>query len=140
MIVPKEDIDAIGSDNSIAKDKYFSYNFWQGGYKAADYQKKLSDILSLGKSWSSDIILFGREDSNNVEIVNEEGVIVEMSFRFDFGLNDTNVLEKVIEFCIYNGLALIAEDFSIMPLNLEGIMFRIKSSYQFRRFLELQGG
>lgn len=139
MIVPKEELDAMGCSDSITKEKYFAFHFWQSEYKVCDYEVLLNEILLKGKSWSSEITLFGKEDSDNIEIVSEDGIVIEMCFRFDFNRKDIAVLDKVIEFCIYNGLALIAEDFSIVSLNLEVIMSTIMDSDQYVRFLELQG-
>lgn len=136
-IVPKEDLNAIGCSQFIEKEKYYSHDFWQNRCTVSEYQTQLNDILPKGSSWSSSITLFGQEDSNNIEIVTNENVIVEMSFRLDF--RSTTILDKVIEFCIYNGLALITEDFFVIPLNSEIIMSVVKNSRQYKKFVELGG-
>lgn len=140
IIVPNVELNTVERFDFIPKEKYYSYDFWRNQTKVHDYEIELNNIFRKGVSWSSNITLFGKEDSNNVEIVSKDNTVVEMSFRYDFNRNDITVLERMIEFCIHNGLALITNDFNVVFLNLETITEAIKSSHQYKRFLELQAG
>ena len=51
----------------------------------------LSQLLPINKSWSKSIILFGKEDTNCVEISVEDGWVIDVSLRVDFTTEYYNV-------------------------------------------------
>jgi hypothetical protein len=79
----------------------------------------VNDILPLNTSWSKNIILFGDETSNRLEVLfDENGIILSVSFRIDFTSNYEIILIRLLDFFKSNNLVVIDEKLNLVELKL----------------------
>lgn len=66
--------------------------------------RDIINIMSEGKPWSKNLLVYGDLESNCFEILSINNIVQSVSFRIDFTSQDETVLSKIIEFCILKGL------------------------------------
>lgn len=93
----------------------------------------LCDLLGKSQSWSKDIDLYGYQEHDCVKVLTEREEVVSVSLRIDFTRDYTSLLEQVIEFCIYKGLAILDDKCRILPMNALRIKSLIETSEQYHK-------
>lgn len=136
-IVPKEAFKKINPHTLNGMDLFDSAKFWGKDYNEVDLHK-IDEILKKEKSWSSDIIMYGTENSNVFYIIKEESLICDINFRVDFRKNFEPFLKAIIDFCMLNGLVILDENLQEIPLNETSIKATVESSNQFLNYKFLQ--
>lgn len=134
-VIPKEslnmlpnildDRDEYGVDDSI---------LWKPLLINKDYFNEISRFLPISKSWSSEIILFGDQESNCFEVSFEDEYIVSVDYRIDFRTDYDYLLSELIDFFIFNGLVILNENWEPILLNIEAIKHILKNSIQFKKY------
>lgn len=105
--------------------------------KRSDFNE-INLTLKKSNSWSNDIDLYGKVESNCFEVISDdEDNVVSVSFRIDFRSRYESILRFIIEFCSLNGLIILDEDITIIPLNFELIKSKIENSRQIKIYNEL---
>lgn len=89
MVLPIEEVKSyFGNQNYLNKADVENIDWW----KYIDFEKfsfsDLKYLFPLRKSWSNEIMLFGSEDSNNIEIIHSNYKIEGIAIRID--LRDLN--------------------------------------------------
>ncbi len=86
---------------------------WQAGFAIiptgrfpAEYRDRLDAIAPRYTSWSSDILAWGVEDGDRVEIYHENGQPVDGSIRIDLREPDARFIRAILEFVRSAGFGL----------------------------------
>lgn len=111
--------------------------FWEGLNTTESFFDEIGRFLPLNRSWSKDIIMFGTEKSNRVELFLEKGMVVSVEARIDFTSEYELVLNQLIEFCILKCLTILGESLNELPLNFLSINSLIQSAPQVLKYNEL---
>ena len=133
-ILPKESTKQFNIKEGIENDL-----FW----KITPIQKTLFNevdlVLTLNKSWSDEIDLYGSVESNCLEVAfyKTDNTIISASLRIDFTSNYEAILNSLIQFFILKGLIIVNEEFNLTPLNYEVIKTTIETSPQFIKYNKL---
>lgn len=138
-IVPKKNVLKQGVPIKIDEKYYNETNFWNNEYES-NFFKEFDKILPRGKSWSKNIILFGKEDSNVLEVVLEDKKdkkVIEVILRIDFRTNYAHLLNEILQFCLSNGFILLDEDLNIMSFDSSKIINIIENSPQYNKLKEI---
>ena len=136
IIAPAEKLSDFRLSN-ISEVEYDAINFWSDGYDKKFFDP-LTGILPESKSWSEDIALLGKEDSNCIEIIiKNKNTIDEVILRIDFRSNYTLIVDEVLSFCALNNLVLLDEELNVEPPNSFKVVSIIENSPQHRTFREL---
>lgn len=97
------------------------------------------EILPKGKSWNSNIIIFGNEDSNRMDVLIENNIVESVGLRIDFTSNYEPILNQLIEFFILNGLLVLDQDLNVVPLNFESFKGVIENAPQVKKYRIFSG-
>lgn len=130
-VLPKETV------NTLAEVFFFNHTdegfddefYWKKYAIKKNFFSEINSILKKNKSWSNDIDLYGNQESNCFEVLSDnEDNILSVSFRIDFTNNYEEILSQILEFCILNGLIVLDENLSVVPLNMEQVKYVIDNS------------
>lgn len=98
-------------------------------------------FLGVGKSWNKDLIVFGELEKNCVKVfLDNEKFVASVSARIDFRSNYKELLEKIINFCKQNNLAILIDNMFSLPLNVPIIEKYIEESSQMEKYKSLLKG
>lgn len=143
FILPKESYELIEKHHKLKIEDDFLFDdapFWTIERIDCSYFENLDSILKKSSSWSKDILLFGDEESNRVEIYCENNKVVSASFRIDYLSNYEFVLRELINFFMQKELIIINEDLELMPMNYINFKCKIESSEQYKLYNNLVQG
>lgn len=137
-LIPKVDLEELGVSTCLSDEVYGDFAFWSNGNYTLRFFEPLTEILESKTSWSKDIKLFGTEESNCIEIFMDNDKISEVTVRVDYQTDYTSLLNRLIEFCSLNSIALLGEENNVLYLNATGITHVILSSPQYKKLNELK--
>ncbi|MEN2436657.1 hypothetical protein AAH994_14670 [Weeksellaceae bacterium A-14] len=131
-IIECKSIKDLSPDKLFIEDNFFNEEpYWIYSHKQKNLFSDIESILKKNISWSTNIDLYGTQESNCLEVFfDNENYITSVSFRIDFVNPYENLLRSFIEFCISKDLVMIDENLSIVTLNYEYIDSIIKMSSQ----------
>ena len=128
-IVPASVHDVDPRKQLISRDGLFDAEaLWLERNPEQDLFEEIGAWLPKTKSWSDEVIIFGKVESHCLEVVIENGNILDAGFRLDFSQDYDDMLRRMIEFVIRNGLAIISQQWKILELNLLSIKAVIERS------------
>lgn len=97
----------------------------------ADFFKEIEQILPKRKSWNTDIILYGNQESNRFEVYkNESDTVISVSFRIDYTSEYEDILRSLLAFIEMNGLVILDEKLEFLDNNFIAIKSHIEKSEQ----------
>lgn len=140
QVLPKESIEVLSPYHYLKKGEsgFDDEPYWKLNPVNKIVFHSIQEILPKNKSWSNEIELYGNLESNCFEVLfDNKGEVLSASFRIDFRSSYEKILSQIIEFCILNGLVILNEDLSVVPLNAEQVQNIIEDSPQVRRYNEL---
>jgi hypothetical protein len=140
FLLPKDSIEFINSFKVSNEHTFDDASYWEVLKLPPIFFDTINDILPKGKSWSKNILLYGEENSNRLEIYFENDIIVSVSLRIDYTSDYENILYEIIEFCILNGLIILDEGLNLVPLNFELANSSIKNAPQVKKYNDLSNG
>ena len=96
-----------------------------------DFFDEIGQILRKKTSWSTDIILFGNQESNRFEVYkNENDIVISVSFRVDYTSEYEDILRAIISFVEMHDLAILDEKMKLLDNNFVAIKSHIENSEQ----------
>jgi len=134
------------SNQNIIKTKQFGKDidncfddsiFWNGKEISIEFFKKVDEILTMTKSWSKDLIIYGNLETNCLEILCVNNFIKSVSLRIDFSNEYQSILIKLLSFLKLKDLILLDENLEELPLNYLSIKTIINNSQQFKKYHDL---
>lgn len=136
-MIPEEEISSyFKNDKFISYDDFNEIKWWkyrQLNIKSFDL---FTDLLPKKDSWSDDIILFGDESSNCIEILKEQDLIIEISIRIDLRLDCKKIINLLCEFTINNNCMFLNDKLEVLHPNVESIKSSIASYPVYKTFLD----
>jgi hypothetical protein len=120
FVLPKHSLNKTSNNNNfeLDEDGYFDDElFWNKHQMHYSLFNEIADILPLNTSWSKNIVLFGDQNSNRLEVLfDKNGIILSVSFRLDFTSNYEILLIKLLNFFKSNDLIVIDEKLNVTEL------------------------
>jgi hypothetical protein len=110
---------------------------WLKEQISPNFFESIDAILPKSISWCNKISLFGAENGNRLEVLENDQIVESVSLRIDFTSDYEDVLRQIIEFCALNGLRIVSSNFEILPLNFEAINYVIRNAPQVKKYVEL---
>jgi len=134
FIVPNTDLLNLSVGANLNNNlEYFDFKeFWIYKPFKPDYFDSFEKLLPKNKSWSKNIILFGKEDTNCIEVLIEHGIVINLTIRIDYTTEYKCLLAELIEFCILKGFVILDEELNIVSLRLLDLVALIENSEQAR--------
>ena len=137
FILPKGSLKHGGKLDKSEEHTFDDAPFWESLNIDYSFFDPIKRFLPEGKSWSKNVILYGEENSHRLEVLFENSIIISVSFRIDFTSDYEQILNEIIEFCIFNGLIILDEDLNILPLNFQSVKSIIENSPQVKKYNRL---
>jgi len=135
LILPNKAYTDLSVEGDLGTPKDFdAKTLWMYDRFSPNQFNFLSQLLPINKSWSKSIILFGKEDTNCVEISVEDSFVIDVSLRIDFTTDYTHLLTDIVEFCIIKGFIMVDEQLNVVPLQVLEIVTLIEHSPQRKKF------
>ena len=120
FVLPKDCLNKTSDNNNFELDEngYFDDELlWNKHQTHYSFFNEIADILPLNISWSKNIVLFGNQNSNRLEVLyDKNGIILSVSFRLDFTSNYEILLIKLLNFFKSNDLIVIDEKLNVTEL------------------------
>lgn len=137
-VVPKESFEIISNNTNFKNDEneFDDAPYWIINPVSRKYFFPVSKILKKRQSWSSQIDLYGNEESTCFNVFFENNHAISVFFRIDFTSNYEKTLSQILEFCILSGLVVLDENLSVIPLNMEQVKNVIDNSPQLKKYNE----
>jgi len=137
-LIPKNSISNVSFNPQFDEDGLFRDDvYWLGFPTSFDFFHDVEKIIPKTKSWSNDLLLFGSEESNCLEVYRENGYVTSVSLRVDFTSDYEVFLRMIIEFIFLKGLILLDEGNNVLEINYLTIKETIEKSVQFQMFRKL---
>ena len=111
--------------------------FWVDPPINATLFDDIANILPPMRSWSKNILLYGKQESNCFEVLVENEFAVSVDFRIDFTSDYETILRKLLESLLYKGVIIIDQDHNILPLNFEAFRSVFINSHQYHLYNKL---
>lgn len=111
--------------------------YWLERNVTKSFFNHINSFLPQGESWSEQVIVYGNNQSHDVQIYLDVPTqkIISVSLRIDFTHDYHWLIKSIIAFCIDNKLTIIsAENLDKVPLNIETITNLIKNSSQVKKY------
>ncbi|OJV14280.1 MAG: hypothetical protein BGO21_16175 [Dyadobacter sp. 50-39] len=106
--------------------------FWRDSKPSPEVFLPVEDILGRSPSWHNDLIMYGSQESNRLQVWVEENLVVSASFRIDFTAKYEDILCSLLEFFILNGLKILDGELNVVALNVEAVNGVIVNTTQYR--------
>jgi hypothetical protein len=74
-----------------------SIDWWEGASLPPDYARRLGAMLPWSVPWAAGWHVFGEEDSNRVDVIEEGGRIAEVRARIDARSMDLDVIDGIVQ-------------------------------------------
>lgn len=138
FLIPEEEASSYyPKDNFVPRQALDEIEWWKYRQLGIDSFEAFKDLLSQNKSWSNDIILFGDESSDCIELVVEENKIVEISIRVDLRKKYSLFINTLCEFAQKHKCLILSGELKIIAPNEIAINQDIKSNPAYADFLNL---
>jgi hypothetical protein len=111
--------------------------YWKSHAVASDFFKPIGDFLPQTDWYTKDVILFGNEDNNRLEISIKNDVVQSVSFRIDYRSQYESIITQFIDFFIANDLIVLDEHLQIMRLDFASFNTSIQNSPQVKTYNRL---
>lgn len=137
-VIPKDSISSDSFEPHYDAEGLFEDDiYWSNFPTSVSLFQEFEKVLPKGKSWSKDLLLFGSQESNCLEVYVEDENVTSVSLRVDFSNNYEAFLRSAIEFVYLKGLLLLGEGNDILETNYLSIKEIIENSQQYTRYQEL---
>lgn len=139
LVIPKIVIDNGGVKPYIDEDGFLDDEAcWLIKPLNVDFFNSFENILPRSDSWSTEIMLFGNQESNRFEIYkNENNEVTSVSFRLDHTTEYEEILRSIIHFIAMNGLVILDEKLELIDNNYITIKSLVEQSDQQATFEKL---
>ncbi|WP_421829162.1 hypothetical protein [Larkinella sp.] len=115
FVIPGEEINSYFGDNLFIDNNALNeINWWKYRQLTINNFNIFKSFLPLKQSWSSDIILFGDESSNCIELLMDNNIIVEISIRIDVRNNYKEFVLALCDFSQKYGCVLLNDTLKIL--------------------------
>lgn len=139
-IVPEEEVDSyFKNENSISYDDLSEIKWWKYRQLKIDSFNTFIKLLPRKDSWSREIILFGDESSNCIEVLLEENLIIEISIRVDLRLDYKGFINLLCEYALSNKCMFLNDKLEILYPNLKLLENDIMNYPRYKAFLDKLG-
>jgi hypothetical protein len=112
-------------------------DWWQGVEIAPDYPQTLGSFMDISQkaSWSRDLITWGDEDGDCIDVFTEEGEVVEVAVRVNARRLNRKFLEGVSNFARRYNCVVLTEDMALLEPDVDLLYEAIRRS-RAMRFVE----
>ncbi|MBO9594007.1 MAG: hypothetical protein J7599_13950 [Niabella sp.] len=140
QVLTRESFESVERELITQDVEFDEERYWLYKPIARTMFSELDRILKKTRSWSTDIDLYGDQESNCFEVVfdPQTDTVLAASFRIDFTTSYEDILRLIMEFCLLNGLIILDENRELVPFNLEEIVSLIKHAPQVKKYNDLQ--
>ena len=91
-------INSISTKIELDENGLFDFSsFWLKNQPPENYIELIRKILLPTRSWSQDILIFGKEDETCIEVVLENSIVVDISIRIDLRTFNLDLTIKIID-------------------------------------------
>lgn len=121
--LPQDWLDAGGDVNALFDERGFDAARAWWSYKHPKLEEILGSALSRGKSWHSDLIVWGSEQTDDIQLWRSQGKVNSIVVRFDLRQPNMTLLQQAIHMAQELNLAIMAlETGSIVQPNVERLL------------------
>jgi hypothetical protein len=121
--LPQSWISSGGEVASLFGDEGFDPALAWRKYDNAQLEKVLSRVLGKGKSWHSDLTLWGKAEADDIQLWRSEGAVESIQVRFDLRNPNMPLFREVVNIARELGLAiLVLGSRRLLPLDVQPLL------------------
>jgi hypothetical protein len=137
FLVPEEEVASyFKNDVSISQNAFNEIGWWRYRQLGIASFYFFEEILPVNESWSKDIILFGNESSNCIELLINRNLITEVCVRIDLRVDYKQLLHLLCEFSNKNNCILLNSDLKMIRPDFQRVEADIISYPRYKSFVE----
>jgi len=137
FMVPKEEVHSyFGGTDTISNEAFNEIKWWKYYQPDIEDFDTFQHIIPKGKSWSNDIMLFGDESSNCIEIVVDQSKIDEVSIRIDLRTDYKPLIKLLCDFAQRHKCLFISGSLEVISPDLNELSQYIKNYPKYKAFLD----
>ncbi|RCR65968.1 hypothetical protein [Larkinella punicea] len=137
FVVPEEETNSYFGDNLFINNNALNeINWWKYRQLSIDNFNNFKSFLPLKQSWSSDIILFGDESSNCIELLIDNNRIIEISIRIDVRNDYKEFVYALCDFAQTYGCVLLNDTLKVLSSTVKLIEHDIMIHPLYKLFLD----
>ena len=122
--LPQQWLDAGGKvDTLFEEEAGFDATPAWGAYRHPNLEDILGNALRKGKSWHSDLTIWGNEQTDDIRLWRRKGKVNSIIARFDLRQPNMTLVQQVIYMAQELNLAIVAiETGSVVPVDVEQLL------------------
>jgi hypothetical protein len=135
-LIPQSWIDSGNDVGAIFSEKGFDPSIAWRGYYDSRLEERLSAALQKGKSWHSDLTLWGDLEGDDIQLWRDHGKVESVQARFDLRNPNLALFQAVVDIARDLGLAILALGIKrIVPSDTQQLL-RVAAESDAERFVD----
>ncbi|HSL88983.1 MAG TPA: hypothetical protein VK870_06765 [Ignavibacteriaceae bacterium] len=112
------------------EDGLFDFSsFWLKNQPPENYRELIAKILLHTRSWSQDILMFGKEDNTCIDVSLENNYVVDISVRIDLRTFNMDLMKKIVDLAkLFKCSLFLYETNELIESNSQILFEKIKNS------------
>jgi hypothetical protein len=121
--LPQDWLDAGGDVLSLFAEGTFDASAAWWSYRDPKLEEVLGSALSKGKSWHSDLTIWGSEQTDDIQLFRSKGRVGSIVARFDLRQPNMALFQQVIRIAQELRLAIVTlETMNVVPLDVQPLL------------------
>jgi hypothetical protein len=122
-LLPQDWLDAGGSALSLFAEGTFDASSAWWSYRHPQLDEILGSALSKGKSWRSELSVWGNEQTDDIQLFRRKGRVNSLVVRFDLRQPNIALFQQVVHIARELRLAIVTlETMNVVPLDVERLL------------------
>ena len=120
LVIPRTRIEQFAC-SMLDADVYQQREWWDDSITSQQVAARIDAILERGRSWLKDLMIWGPEDGNRVDLYVTGNVVSELLVRIDLRIFDARFLSDVISLVRDLDGVFCTEDWTLIDPNLKSL-------------------
>jgi len=128
LVIPQKQIQQFGCAEKFDADCYDQHEWWDDSVSLQDIIDRIDIVLKRGKSWSKDILKWGGEDSNRIDLSVMGNVVSELLVRLDLRDISQSFLNEIVNLARDLHCVFCTDDWKLIEADLELVIELLTAS------------
>jgi hypothetical protein len=118
------------------------FDWWDSVLPPSDFADVLGRILPASDTWSNDVQIWGLQDGNRIQVVNEQGQVIKITAFVDVRDLDMAFVNDLVNFALHCNCLFLLKDLTLIEPNPYELVSKNEDSSAFQfvrnpeRFME----
>jgi len=128
LVIPRKQIQQYGCAEKLDAGCYDQHEWWDNFVSVKDVVDRIDIVLKRKESWSKDILMWGAEDSNRIDLCVTENVVSELLIRLDLRDISRSFLDEIVNLARDLSCVFCTDDWKIIDTDVELVIESLATS------------